>query len=106
MKQLSRKKTRFLGLTRFLSFSPLQRCMVRVKNDNSAGRWVPFREKEATGTLNHHLFMKNIFGSPVCICGGIETSEYFFFSSNVTIMMLLTLYSIDSNFKALTTDSF
>ena len=34
----------FLGLTRFLSLSPLQRCMVRVTNDNSAWRLV-FRKE-------------------------------------------------------------
>ena len=28
----------FLGLTRFLSFSPLQKCMMRVTNDNSTRR--------------------------------------------------------------------
>ena len=28
----------FLELTRFLSFSPLQRCMITVTNDNSAWR--------------------------------------------------------------------
>ena len=39
MKQLNRKnKHVLLGLTRFLSFSPLQRSIVRVTNDNSAGR--------------------------------------------------------------------
>ena len=32
------RKHVFLGLTRFLSFSPLQRCMVRVTNNNSARR--------------------------------------------------------------------
>ena len=40
MKQLNSKKTRFPRLTRFFSFSPLQRCMVRVTNDNFAiGDW-------------------------------------------------------------------
>ena len=38
IKQL--KKHIFLGLTRFLSFSPLQRCIVRVTNGNSARRLV------------------------------------------------------------------
>ena len=35
------ENTFFLGFTRFLSFSLLQRCMVRVTNDNSAiGDWL------------------------------------------------------------------
>ena len=38
MKQSNSKKHVFLGLTRFLSFSPMQRCMVRVTNDNYARR--------------------------------------------------------------------
>ena len=32
------RKHVFLGLTRFLSFSPWQRCVVTVTNDNSARR--------------------------------------------------------------------
>ena len=32
------RKHVFLGLTRFLSFSPFQRCMVRSMNDNSVRR--------------------------------------------------------------------
>ena len=30
-------------------------------------------------SLNNHLFLKNIVDSPLCTCGGIESSEHFFF---------------------------
>ena len=30
--------------------------------------------------LNQHLFQKNIIESPLCTCGGIETTQHFFFS--------------------------
>ena len=30
-------------------------------------------------SINNHLFLKNIIDSPLCTCGGIETSEHFFF---------------------------
>ena len=33
-------------------------------------------------SLNKHLFLKNIVDSPLCTCGGNETSEHFFFECN------------------------
>ena len=33
-------------------------------------------------SLNNHLFLKNIVDSPLCTCGGIETSEHFLFECN------------------------
>ena len=33
-------------------------------------------------SLNNHLFLKNIVDSPLRTCGGIETSEHFFFECN------------------------
>ena len=47
MKQLNRKKTRFCRFDKILVIDPLQRCMVRVTNDNSAGRLSKYMYKVA-----------------------------------------------------------
>ena len=100
IKQLNRKKTHFFGLTRFLSFSPLQRCMVRVTNDNSAGRltsnkhrlpgpecaeWVSYPSGNVSGcsqsSIDKHRHTSGI--SRVVTSGKIILSSFLFISGKL-----------------------
>ena len=49
-------------------------------------------------SLNNHLFLKNIVDSPLCTCGGIETSEHFFFECNNDDAIRTSLFNAVSLF--------
>ena len=56
------------------------------------------RNKCSRSTMNHHLFMKNIVDSPLCINRGIETSEHFFFECNNSDAIRTTLLNAKTLF--------
>ena len=41
------------------------------------------RLRNECSSLKHHLFMRNIVESPLCVCGAIETNQHYFFECPV-----------------------